>query len=120
MLIYLAGLQSIPTHLYEAAELDGANALRRFWHITLPMLTPVILFNLVMGIISSFQVFTDAYVMTKGRSQLRILLLCLLPLSERVPVLPHGLCFGAGVDPVFDHSDLYRHHHAFVEHVGLL
>ncbi len=66
MLIYLASLQGIPTHLYEAAELDGANALRRFWHITLPMLTPVILFNLIMAIISSFQVFTDAYVMTKG------------------------------------------------------
>lgn len=66
MLIYLAGLQSIPTHLYEAAEIDGAHAVRRFWHISLPMLTPVILFNLVMGIIGSFQVFTDAYVMTKG------------------------------------------------------
>jgi multiple sugar transport system permease protein len=66
MLIYLAALQSIPTHLHEAAELDGANALRRFWHVSIPMITPVILFNLVMAIISSFQVFTDAYVMTKG------------------------------------------------------
>lgn len=66
MLIYLASLQGIPTHLYEAAELDGANAWRRFWHVSLPMLTPVILFNLVLAIIGSFQVFTDAYVMTKG------------------------------------------------------
>ncbi len=66
MLIYLASLQGIPTHLYEAAELDGATAIRRFWHITLPMITPVVLFNLIMAIISSFQVFTDAYVMTKG------------------------------------------------------
>lgn len=66
MLIYLASLQGIPTHLYEAAELDGANAFRRFWHVSLPMITPVVLFNLVMAIIGSFQVFTDAYVMTKG------------------------------------------------------
>ncbi len=66
MLIYLAALQGVPTHLYEAAELDGANAFRRFVHVSLPMITPVILFNLVMGIIASFQVFTDAYIMTKG------------------------------------------------------
>jgi multiple sugar transport system permease protein len=66
MLIYLAALQSIPTPLREAAELDGANIWQRFWSVTLPMISPVILFNLVMGIISSFQVFTDAYVMTKG------------------------------------------------------
>lgn len=66
MLIYLAALQGIPTHLYEAAELDGANGFRRFWHVSLPMITPVVLFNLVMAIIGSFQVFTDAYVMTKG------------------------------------------------------
>jgi multiple sugar transport system permease protein len=66
MLIYLAALQSIPTQLQEAAELDGANLWQRFWSITLPMISPVILFNLVIGIINSFQVFTDAYVMTKG------------------------------------------------------
>lgn len=52
MLIYLSGLQDIPTHLYEAAELDGAGRLRRPWHVTLPMTTPVILFNLIMGIIA--------------------------------------------------------------------
>jgi multiple sugar transport system permease protein len=66
MLIYLAALQGIPTQLTEAAELDGANVWQRFWSVTLPMISPVILFNLVMGIIGSFQVFTDAYVMTKG------------------------------------------------------
>ena len=66
MLLFIAGLQNIDHSLYEAAEIDGAHAMRRFWYISLPMLTPVILFNLVMGIIGSFQVFTDAYVMTKG------------------------------------------------------
>ncbi len=66
MIIYLAGLQSIPEHLYEAAEIDGANAWRRFWAVTVPMMTPTIFFNLVMGLINSFQVFTTAYVATGG------------------------------------------------------
>ncbi|MCL4862122.1 MAG: sugar ABC transporter permease [Caldilineaceae bacterium] len=66
MLLYLAGLQGIPTQLYEAAEIDGANSLRRFWNITLPMLTPTIYFNLLINIIASFQVFTQSYVMTGG------------------------------------------------------
>lgn len=66
MVIYLAGLQSVPQHLYEAADLDGANLLQKFLHVTLPMLTPVIFYNLIMGIIGSFQVFTQAFVMTSG------------------------------------------------------
>jgi multiple sugar transport system permease protein len=66
MLLYLAGLQGIPTQLYEAAEIDGANALMRFRHITIPMLTPTIYFNLLINIIASFQVFTQSYVMTGG------------------------------------------------------
>lgn len=66
MLLYLAGLQSIPTHLYEAARIDGANSWRCFWSITIPMLSPTIFFNLIMGIIGSFQVFTQALVMTQG------------------------------------------------------
>jgi multiple sugar transport system permease protein len=66
MLIYLGALQGIPTALYEAATLDGAGAWRKFLHITIPMITPVLLLNLIMGIISSFQVFTQAYIMTQG------------------------------------------------------
>ena len=66
MLIYLGGLQGIPTQLYEAAEIDGAGTWRRFWSVTLPMLSPVILFNLVLGIIGVFSYFTQAYVMTQG------------------------------------------------------
>jgi len=66
IVIYLARLQSIPTELYEAAEIDGANAWRRLAHITIPMMTPVIFFNLIMGIIGSFQIFTQSYVMTAG------------------------------------------------------
>jgi multiple sugar transport system permease protein len=66
MVIYLAGLQGIPAHLYEAAALDGAGALRKFWHVTVPMMSPVIFFNLVVGVIGSFQAFVQMYVMTNG------------------------------------------------------
>ena len=66
MLLYLAGLQGIPSALYEAAKIDGANAWHRFWKVTLPMLTPTIFFNLLMNIIGSFQVFTQSYIMTGG------------------------------------------------------
>jgi multiple sugar transport system permease protein len=65
-IIYLAGLQGIPTDLYEAAEVDGANGWARFWHITLPMMTPVLFFQLVTGIIAALQVFTQAFIMTNG------------------------------------------------------
>lgn len=66
MLIYLAGLQSIPSELYEAAEIDGANKWKQFLNVTIPMLSPVIFFNLIMGIIGAIQVFTEGYVMTGG------------------------------------------------------
>jgi multiple sugar transport system permease protein len=66
MLVYLAGLQSVPTHLYEAAKLDGAGRWQEFIHITLPMTSPVIFFSLLMGMIGSWQVFTAGYVMTAG------------------------------------------------------
>ncbi len=66
MLIYLAGLRGIPTSLYEAAEIDGASSIRRFFSITLPLLTPTIFFNVVLNIIGSWQVFTAALVMTNG------------------------------------------------------
>jgi multiple sugar transport system permease protein len=62
-LIFLAGLQEIPQSLLEAAMIDGAGAWRRFWNITIPLLSPVILFNLVLGIIYSFQVFAQALVL---------------------------------------------------------
>jgi multiple sugar transport system permease protein len=66
MLIYLAGLQGIPQHLYEAADLDGASRWQSFRHVTIPMLSPAIFFNLIMAIIGSFQVFTTVFVMTSN------------------------------------------------------
>jgi multiple sugar transport system permease protein len=66
MVIYLAALQGVPTELYEAAEVDGANTLQRFFKITLPMISPVLLFQLIVGIIAALQTFTQAYIMTRG------------------------------------------------------
>jgi len=66
VIIFLAGLQNIPTHLYEAAKIDGATTLQEFRHVTLPQLTPTIFFNLVMGIIGALQTFTQSFIMTGG------------------------------------------------------
>jgi multiple sugar transport system permease protein len=66
MIVYLAGLQGIPTELYEAAALDGAGEWRRFWNITIPLMTPTIFFNLVTGLIGTLQIFATAYIMTAG------------------------------------------------------
>jgi len=65
-IIYVAGMQHIPEELYDAAKIDGATAVRRFRHITLPMLTPTIFFNVVTNIIGAFQFFVPAFIMTKG------------------------------------------------------
>lgn len=69
IVIYLAGLKDVPISLYEAARIDGANAWQRALHITMPMMTPVIFFNLVIGIIHAFQYFTQAYILTQGGPQ---------------------------------------------------
>jgi multiple sugar transport system permease protein len=66
MIIWLAGLQSIPQQLYEAASIDGAGAWRRFWNITLPMLSPYVLFNAIIGVIATMQLFAESYIMTAG------------------------------------------------------
>jgi multiple sugar transport system permease protein len=66
MVIYLAQMQDIPTTLYESAEIDGANWIKKTIYITLPLMTPSIFFNFIMGIIGGFQVFTIAYIMTSG------------------------------------------------------
>ncbi|MCP3739478.1 carbohydrate ABC transporter permease [Rossellomorea sp. BNER] len=66
MILYLAGLQSIPDYLYEAAELDGAGPVAKFFNVTLPMLSPVIFFTTIIGIINSFKVFDLIYVLTGG------------------------------------------------------
>ena len=69
MIIFLAGLQGVPKELQEAAEIDGANTWRRFLSVTIPIISPIIFFNLIIGIIGSFQVFTSAFIMTDGSPQ---------------------------------------------------
>ena len=66
MVIYLAALQGVPTELYEAAELDGASGPQRLRHVTLPAISPVLFFNLILGVIGTFQYFTQTFLMTKG------------------------------------------------------
>lgn len=66
MLIFLAGLQGVPQELMDSALVDGAGPWRRFWHVTIPLMTPAILFNLVISIIGSFQVFMQSFIMTNG------------------------------------------------------
>lgn len=66
IIIWLAGLQSIPDQLYEAASIDGASSWRQFWNVTLPMLSPYVLFNFIIGVIATMQIFNEAFVMTQG------------------------------------------------------
>lgn len=66
MIIYLAGLQNVPRELYEAAAIDGASGWQRFWHITLPMISPVVYFNVVISLVGALQVFTQAFIMSSG------------------------------------------------------
>ncbi len=66
MIVWLAGLKAIPQSLYEAAEVDGATPLQQFFHVTIPQLTPYIFFNLIMGLIGTFQIFSQAFIMTQG------------------------------------------------------
>jgi multiple sugar transport system permease protein len=62
IILYLAGLQEVPKHLLEAAEIDGASWWNRLWNVTIPMVSPITLFNLIMGVIGMFQYFTQAYI----------------------------------------------------------
>lgn len=66
MVIFLAGLQDVPLHLYEAVDIDGGTAWHKAFHVTIPMVTPIILFNLVLSLIHALQAFTQPYVMTQG------------------------------------------------------
>jgi multiple sugar transport system permease protein len=90
MLLYLAGLQGIPTPLYDAAKVDGANAFRRFLNVTLPMLSPTVFFNLIMNVIGSFQIFTQSYIMTQGGPNNATLTMVLLLYRKAFQQFRHG------------------------------
>ncbi|MBN1346811.1 MAG: sugar ABC transporter permease [Phycisphaerae bacterium] len=82
MLIFLAALQNVPEHLYEAARIDGAGRTRCFWHVTLPQISPAMFFNLIMGIIATLQIFHQAYLL-QAPGQKRSLLFYVLYLYRR-------------------------------------
>jgi multiple sugar transport system permease protein len=67
-LVFLAGLRGIPTELYESADIDGASATRKFFNITLPLMTPIILYDIIIGLSFGLQVFTSAFILTGGTS----------------------------------------------------
>jgi len=99
IIIFLAGLQAIPQRYYEAAEIDGANKFQRFISITLPLLTPIILFILVMMTIGSFGVFSQIYVMTEGGPGDATLVLVLYMYNQAFTYLKFG--YGAAVAVIF-------------------
>lgn len=66
MIIFLAGMQEVPKDIYEAADIDGANALHKLWHVTIPMMTPTILFNLLLSVVAALQTFVQPFIMTNG------------------------------------------------------
>ena len=128
MIIFLAAILDVPRHLYESAELDGANALQRLRWVTLPTISPVILFAVVLGVIASLQYFTQAHVAAsvaagsavagrdddEHRDRLPGGLDALLPdprLQPRVPRLQHGLRLGDGDAPARRRVRGHRDHH---------
>ncbi|MBN9392579.1 MAG: sugar ABC transporter permease [Chloroflexi bacterium] len=99
MVIFLAGLQSVPPTLYESAAMDGANTWRRFWHITLPLIRPTIVFATVMLSIGAFNVFIQVYVMTGGGPQHSTETLMTYMYSEAFKFLDLG--YGAALSWIF-------------------
>ena len=108
MLIFIAGLQGIPEHLYEAAKIDGANGRQLFFYITLPLLRPTMLFVTVTGVIAQFQVFGQPFIMTTGGPGRASYTVILLPLSDRMAYIPHGLWCGGSGRAGGDYGRLYR------------
>ena len=113
MVIYLAGLQAIPTDLYEAAEIDGANWYQRIFRITLPMLSPTIFFQLITGVIFTMQIFTETFIMTDGGPANASLFYLLYLYRQALSELQNGLCLGAGLGILHRHlaadRDSLRH-----------
>ena len=120
MVIYLAGLQSIPTDLYEAAEIDGANWWKRVRHITLPMLSPTIFFQLIIGVIFSMQIFTEAFIMTNGGPANASLFFILYLYRKAFQDFQDGLCLCLGVAAFCCDPGIYTHPLPHREVLGVL
>ena len=111
IIIFLAGLQGIPPELYEAAEVDGANRRWRLWSITIPLMSPSIFFVLIVGFINSMQVFTQAYIMTRGGPQLRHVFLYYQSLSDDIPRAASGLRLSPGRCALCHYFPHHTRHH---------
>ena len=122
MVIFLAGLKNIPEVYYEAATIDGANALQKFLRITIPMLSPVLFFQAIMGAIWAFQSFTVAFVISAGSGGPagHDHVLPAEPLPQRLQVLPRRLRVGPGMGIVPDDPRLHAARVPLLEPVGLL
>ena len=111
IIIYLSGLQDVSVNLLEAAELDGANWWQRLWNITIPMVSPITLFNLITGIIFMFQYFAQAYVFRGFQGlglsiKLNPFLQCQF-ISKRLSLPENGICLSHGLGFVCDYSNMY-------------
>ena len=120
MLIFLAGLKNIPQEFYEAASVDGANGWYRFSRITIPLLTPVILFNLVMQLISGFLSFIPSFIITERRAAQLDFAIRFVLVSARICIFRHGLCFRDGLDLAAHHRLFHGVHLQQFEILGAL
>ncbi|MEZ4729437.1 MAG: sugar ABC transporter permease [Caldilineaceae bacterium] len=120
VVIYLAALQDVPRSLYEAATVDGANGWHKFWNVTVPLCTPVILFNSIMGFIGAFQEFTFALVAHARRAGEINRTLCDEPLSQCLCPTEYGQSVGDGLDFIGDHCSLHRDSFQHLGALGLL
>ena len=120
VIIFLAAMQGISPELYEASELDGAGLWSQFLNVTVPMLSPVILYNLLIGMIGALQTFARIYVMTARRPELRVVLLQSVSLRQCLQLLQTRPGLRSGVDSLRrDHApDLHRTAH--VRALGIL
>ena len=128
MIIFLAGLLDVPRQLYEAADIEGASAWQKFRYVTLPMITPVIFFSLVIGVIQAFQYFTQAYVAnTTVGGHVQPGCSAELPAcstrstcTRQGSLLPDGVRLGAGLGAVHHHDDVHVGADQDVEPLGAL
>ena len=122
MVIFLAGLRQIPGMYYEAASVDGASKWAQFRKITLPLLSPIIFFNLVLQIIDAFQAFTQAFVVSNGTGGPVGLdpVLHAVPVPARVRPVPDGLRRRDGLAAGGDHRGLHRDQLLLLQALGVL
>jgi ABC-type glycerol-3-phosphate transport system permease component len=117
MVIFLAALQNVPTALYEAAEIDGAGRAQQFWRITVPLITPVIFFNLIMQMVHAFQEFNSPYMVTEGGPAALHVRARALHLRPVLPLLQHRVWGGALLGALRDRRGACRN---FVLDLALL